>query len=151
MIRPRRKLVLLTVLFVLITTVGFGTWIGFRYVETKSSACECEDPVDGKRFSALNPFRNRAPEKAAIQVLEALQQGRCRSIVAARSYCEAEARYKVKSWRLTGRVPEGNAVAYRFWVERTSLNGSDTFGDPVYVWVTRDRATWTVSDVSWYY
>src|SRR5664279_3144976 len=118
MIKSHRNFVFVAILFLLI-----GAGIGYRYFETKSVGFDkCEIPIDWGQFAAANPFRDRAPEKVASQVIEAFQQGRCRTIVSAQRYCEEEATYKVESWQLTGRWSDANSVGFRFWVVRTGLS-----------------------------
>ena len=72
-----RKVMRWAILCISIALLGFAVWVGWRYLETKSMACECDDPVDGQRFAILNPFRDRAPERAAIEVIKAFQSRSC--------------------------------------------------------------------------
>ena len=85
-------------------------WIGFRYLEMKLSACECKDPIHGKRFALWNPIRDRTPERAAIEVLRMLRAGGCNTVPAAAVYCPEEARFKIVSWALTGSAVDGKDV-----------------------------------------
>ena len=127
----------------------FGGWLGWRYVETRDeeAACECADPTDWERIVLWNPFRDRAPEKAADEVLLAIQSGRCETIAAAQQICERENRFKIVSWKLTGMESGGDSVGYRMWVKRTS-DGQDGADGPVWMTVRRQGAAWKVADVS---
>jgi hypothetical protein len=145
----RRKFVLATIGCMLVLVLGFALCVYGMYRTTEMAACECKNPVDKMRFEAMNPFRDRQPERVANQVIEALQQGRCKSIEAALPHCGSEARFKIKSWSLTGRESSKDWIEFRFWVIRTDAD--QTFGDPVWVAVQRDKTSWRVTNVDMYY
>jgi hypothetical protein len=153
MATTKQKVLRTAVFSSLFAILAFGGWIGFRYLETKDqeAACDCgDDPMDGERFGLWSPFRDKESEKAAAGVLEAFQAGHCESIPAARQYCEREKRFRVVSWKLTGRSSDSDGVSFRYWVIRTA-GGNEGFGDNVEVTVQRDGKAWKVADVSLYY
>jgi hypothetical protein len=138
------------VLPALLAVLAGGCWIGFRYLETIHSACDCDDPVDGARFAVLNPFRARAPENVAIQVIKAFQAGKCQDIPELKDDCKYSHLYVMSAWKLTGTWNYAGGVGYRFWVTWTDKAG-DSNGDPVWVYVGRDGKGWKASDVSTYF
>ena len=153
MATTKQKVLRTAVFCALFSILAFGGWIGWRYLDTKDqeAACDCgDDPMDGERFELWSPFRDKQSEKAATSVLQAFQSGHCESIPAAQKYCERERRFKVVSWKLTGRSADGDYVSLRYWVMRTAGN-SAIFGDNVWVTVQRDGKAWKVTDVSLYY
>jgi hypothetical protein len=139
--------VVLVCLFGLIAALSTAAWIGFLYLETKSRACECEDPIDNPRFAALNPFRNRAPEKAAIEVVKALQSGRCHAVALEQHYCDED---KIANWKLSGRTEKDGIVTIRFWITRVRQDGG-SFGDPFWVTVQLQGSSWKVMNIYTYY
>ena len=145
-----RKVMRWAILCISIALLGFAVWVGWRYLETKSMACECDDPVDGQRFAILNPFRDRAPERAAIEVIKAFQSRRCQTVPSTQHFCEEEGRFAVVSWKLTGRSTAGESITMRFWVERTAGDGG-RFGDPVWGRVRQEGPLWKVDNVDLYY
>lgn len=146
----RRKWILRIGLCACLATGWFAAWIGWRYMETASRACECEDPVDKPRFALLNPFRDREPERLAFQVIKTIQSGNCRSLPQALQYCQAEQRFRILSWQLTGRSSDRDSSTMRFWVIRTQ-NGQGSFGDPVWVSAQREGRAWKVTNIDLYY
>jgi hypothetical protein len=149
MVVIRRKVVFAGVFGAVLTILFFGGWEGWRYFQTREqeAACECGDSTDWERIVLWNPFRDRAPEKAADQVLLAIQSGQCETIAAARQICDRENRFKIVSWKLTGMESSGNSVGYRIWVKRTS-HGQDGADGPLWMTVKHQGAAWKVTDVS---
>ena len=145
----RRKVLVAGVFASLLAVLFFGGWLGWRFIETRDeeAACECAGPMDWGRIVLWNPFRDRAPERTADQVLTAFKFGRCDTIAAAQQYCERENRFKIVSWKLTGTESDANSVGFRFWVKRTA-NGQDGADGPVWMTVQRQGSTWKVTDVS---
>lgn len=154
MLVPRisgREAVLSLLLGFALAFICCAAWIGWRYLETKSMACECEDPVDSERFSQVNPFRDRGPERAADEFFREVQSGKCREFTGSVPYCERESRFKIVSWNPTGRVSYADgSVGMRYWVLRTE-GQKDSFGDPVWVDVQRSGESWKVDGISLYY
>jgi hypothetical protein len=150
MIMARNKIVLVASLFASLAILCFVAWIGFRYMETKSSACECEDPVDNDRFAVLNPFRDRTPERVAIEVMQAFQSGRCPPFALPQDYCKNEKLDKIASWKLTGREARQDTVTIRFWVTRTRQDGVN-FGDPFWVTLQHQGQSWNVTNIDTYF
>lgn len=146
----RRKTTVLISMLGAIAVLCSAAWIGFRYMDSKSMACECEDPVDNPRFAILNPFRDRAPEKVAIQVIEAIEAGRCPASLIPQRYCEEEKYDKITAWKLTGRYTKGDAVTIRFWVSR-GIQDKSEFGDPFWVTLEPQGKSWSVTTIDTYY
>jgi hypothetical protein len=117
MATSRRNLLRTSVLCASLAAIFVIGWIGWRYIDTKEeeAACGCpEDPIDGPRFGLLSPFRSSESEKAAGAVLQAFQSGRCESVSAALVYCEREERFKIVSWKLTGRTSGRTSTELRY-------------------------------------
>jgi hypothetical protein len=153
MATTRHKILRASILCAILPVVVFAGWVGWRYLETRDeeAACGCpEDPMDGELFGLWSPFRNNESEKVAAEVLQAFQSGNCERIPAASEYCERERRFKVVSWKATGRSSDGRSVSMRYWVTRAESNGAN-FGDPVWITVQRQGKTWKVESVSLYY
>jgi hypothetical protein len=146
----RRKTVLLLMMPCLLAMLACAAWIGFRYLETENSACDCEDPVDGARFALLNPFRDRAPENAAIQVIRTFQAGKCQEIPQLKDYCKHDRFIVMSDWKLTGKAADPGGIVYRFWVTWTVIGGNSD-GHPVWVTVQPDGKGWKTTDVSTYF
>ena len=135
----RRKIILRTVLFISLVILCFAAWIGWRYIDTTSSACDCGDPVDGARFALFNPFRDKAPEKAALTVVTALQTGRCQVMSPTRTYCPEK--FPRFSWKLTGRTVEGDTAFLRYWL---NMDGKTA---PLRVTLRKQGGYWNEVDV----
>ena len=95
-------------------------------------------------------MRDRAPERAAIELLRTLRAGGCNTIPAATDYCPEEARFKIVSWTLTGRAVDGKDVVVRFWVTR-SIGNQRSIGDAMWVWVHRGGDGWKADRVETIY
>jgi hypothetical protein len=134
----------------LLAVLAGGCWVGLRYLDTIHSACECEDPVDGARFAVLNPFRDRASERVAIQVIKVFQAGKCAEIPELKDNCRYSGRHVMSAYKLTGTWNYAGGIGYRFWVTWTDKAGNSD-GDPVFVYLWRDGKVWKVSDVSTYF
>jgi hypothetical protein len=149
MAQVSHKIFLVCIFGFLALVVSSAGWIGWRWMETKSdeAACNCgDDPVDAARFAYWNPFRSKVPEQMANDLMQQLKSGKCADIPAMQTYCAKEQRFKVVSWKITGR--EGGIV--RLWVYRTS-NGHDLLDDPVWIDVEKEGSSWKVESVSLYY
>jgi hypothetical protein len=146
----KRKKVLSLILLAVIGLASGAGYLGFRYLETKSMACECDDPVDGARFALWNPLRDRGAERAGEAVLRAMQSGACKGWPNAADLCAPEGRFKILGWNLTGRTQQSGSVTLRYWVLRKERDQSD-FGDPVWVTVTREGGAWKPANVDLYY
>jgi hypothetical protein len=64
--------------------------------------------------------------------------------------CDAEARFRIVRWKLTGLYERKGIRIYRFWVTR-SESGQGRSDDPVWVSVSAEGREWKVTDVSLYY
>jgi hypothetical protein len=149
MIQTRRKILLAFIFGFLAVILAGAGWIGWRWIETKSdeAACDCgDDPVDAERFAYWNPLRSKVPEQMANELMQRLQSGECESIPAMQQYCQREQRFRIVSWKITGR--DGGYV--RLWVTRTD-RGQEDFGDPVGIDVEKHGAAWKVDHVDLYY
>lgn len=111
-------------------------WAGWRYIETITSACDCKDPVDGERVSLFNPFRDKAPEEAALIVVSALQTGKCERVSPAQTYCPEE--FPPFSWKLTGRAVTGDKAVLRYWLV---MNGTASTA-PLYITLQKRGQYW---------
>jgi hypothetical protein len=144
----RRKIVFWGIIEAALAILLIGGRLGWRYLEVKDqeAACDCGKVTDWERVVLWNPLRDRAPEKAADQVLLTIQSGGCETVVAAQQICERESHFKIVSWSLTGVDSDGDSVGYRFWVKRTS-KGLDGADGSVWMTVRREGVAWKVSDV----
>lgn len=149
MVMTRRKIVFIVILCALLGLLCFAAWIGFRWMETASMACECENPMDRERIALWNPLRDREPERVAVQALQDIQSGNCNSVELGQFDCQRELRFKVVSWKATGRSVNHQSVTIRYWVIRSDKG--QNFDDPVWVTLSRNGKTWTVSSIDLYY
>jgi hypothetical protein len=131
----------------LASVLCLGGWIGFRYVETASSACDCEDPVDRDRFAIWNPVRDRSPERLAIEVVGAEQSGHCVTLTTGAPFCPESMQSTVSAWKITGRRLNEEQATIRFWVTRPG----HAFGDPLWVRMHKQGGSWNVDGVDTYY
>jgi hypothetical protein len=109
------------------------------------------DVLDHHGHELLNPFRDRAPEKAANQFLQGLQN-QCSVTLAAISdaperltyTCGAENMHPLVGWHVTGRKELApNRVLIRYAVSRRkNKNESETITDPFWIWVARAGQGW---------
>ncbi len=150
MTKSRRRLVLGAVLAFSLLLLAAGLWVGWRYIETKSMACECGDPVDKDRFALFNPFRDRRPERIAIAVVKTYQSGKCQLVSPGITYCPEGMRADVASWKMTGRVSMKGGVMIRFWVTRPERGGPNA-GDPLWVVLLKNGESWKVDRIDTYY
>jgi len=134
----------------LVVFSAFGGWLSLRYLETKSAACECGNPVDGQRFALWNPFRDRSAERVAIEVVGAEKAGQCVTLSTGSPYCPEVHHSTVTSWKLTGREAKDDWVTLRFWVTRPDHDLPES-GDPLWVTMQRQGEVWRVDHVDTYY
>jgi hypothetical protein len=134
-----------------LVVLAAGLWVGWRYIETKSMACECSDPVDQARFALLNPFRDGEPERVAINVVKARQAGKCQVVGTGVTYCPEGMHADVASWKLTGRTSVKDGLVFRFWVTRPPRSIDADDGDPLWVAVSRNGKSWKVDHVDTYH
>jgi hypothetical protein len=135
----RRKIIVRTILFFSLSIVCFAGWIGWRYLDTTTSACDCGDPVDGASFALFNPFRDKAPEIAAFKVITALQTGKCQVMSPTQTYCPEK--FPPFSWKLTGRTVRGDTAVLRYWLD---LGGTTA---PLRVTLRKQGRYWNEVDV----
>jgi len=151
MAQVRRKILLALIIGVVSAPVVAGAgWFGWRWINTASdeAACDCgDDPIDAERIALWNPLRSRVPEQMADALMRKVQSGECESIAAMQPYCERERRFKVVSWKITGR--DGGEV--RLYVTRTDQDGGNVFDDPVWIDVEKQGTSWKVDHVGLYY
>ncbi|HJQ37254.1 MAG TPA: hypothetical protein VKB93_08950 [Thermoanaerobaculia bacterium] len=106
------------------------------------------DPAD-VLFVVRNPFRNRAPERAAARALAAIRDGRCEQTLAFLDrenlvhVCSREREYRPIDWSLLGRkdLPDGSRVEFR--VSREGY-GPGTWGSLI-VTVVRRQGQYVVT------
>ena len=151
MFRLHRKLSITVTLTLFLVLLSFGVWIGLRYIETKSAACDCDNPMDRDRLALFNPLRNRDAENVAIRVVTAIQAGKCQPVSSTSNYCPETAVSTVASWKLTGRRANANRMTIRFWVIRPPRPDGKAFGDPLWVNLYREGTSWKVERVDTYY
>jgi len=129
----------------------FAGWIGWRYLDTKTAACECEDPVDGPRFALYNPFRNRTPERLAESVMAALPTMNCENVPEPRAQCERGKDFKQLSRKLTGREDYEAGSTIRFWEVMQEQKSGGRFGHPIWINLQRSGNSWKIYSVDTYY
>jgi hypothetical protein len=76
------------------------------------------------RFVLLNPFRSRAPEKAANQALLSIMSGHCKETLASasdmeperkRGICSLFAKYPLEYWDLRNRTDSADGCRLIYW------------------------------------
>lgn len=101
------------------------------------------DVRDHHGFQLLNPFRNRAPERAADSFLARLSGGDCSAVLTQlgedpsrkQSTCESEQKYPMKGWRLEAIGRDGDRTLLRYGVSRDA--GKRRVHDPFWIWVSK--------------
>lgn len=146
----RRTVMILLMVFVAIL-LGIVVYLYF----SKSvvwSLSEPGDPVGEPFFVIMNPFRNKGPERAAEDVLYAIKNGDCESVIAnlkspPASYeqlCEKYSNDPLVSWKLLNRQDKGSLTALYYQIGSAS--------DPNYrrdLWIDVEEAEnrWKVTDI----
>jgi hypothetical protein len=118
---------------------------------------ESGDPVHEPVFSLMNPFRDRAPERAASALLEDLKRGDYRAAVSKISDRTAlnderlarEKENRLQSWRLMNRSDRGGETKLFYRVARGSASANDS---PLWITVKRSGGDhWRVVNYdTWY-
>jgi hypothetical protein len=87
---------------------------------------ESGDPVQEPVFSVLNPFRDRAPERAANAILEDLKRNDYAAAMSRISdptalnaeRLDRERENRLRSWRLMNRTDRDATTKLFYWTER---------------------------------
>jgi hypothetical protein len=117
---------------------------------------EAGDPRKEPSWSIFNPFRDRAPERAAEELLQGLSRGYLKAAFAATAMStpdrqhasEEEALRPLVKWQLVGRIDDSSQVRLTF---RTARAGSSGLDAPVWMTLKRKRAQWqVVAFEAWY-
>lgn len=101
------------------------------------------DVRDHHGFQLLNPFRGRAPERAADSFLTRLSSRDCFAILTQlgedparkQSVCESEQKFPMKGWRLDAIGQDGDRTLLRYGVMRDA--GKRRIKDPFWIWVSK--------------
>jgi hypothetical protein len=116
------------------------------------------DVRDHHGSQVLNPFRNRAPERAADSFLTRLSSGDCSAVLTQlgeepgrkQSTCESEQKYPMKGWRLEAIGRDGDRTLLRYGVSRDA--GKRMAHDPFWIWVSKkdDQGYQVTGYEQWY-
>lgn len=106
------------------------------------AAGESGDPLKAPSFSVFNPFRDRAPEKAAERVLLDLRDARFDSALgglqlsdeAKQETKQREQAHPLRSWELVGRNDSGDGVRLFYRTKRADMPNATA---PL--WLSLDR------------
>lgn len=101
------------------------------------------DVRDHQGSQLLNPFRQRAPERAAVSFLTRLLSGDCADALGLvgedparkQSVCESEQKYPMKGWRLEAIGQDRGRTLLRYGVSRYA--GDRKVKDPFWIWVSK--------------
>lgn len=119
---------------------------------------ESGDPLKTTSFSLFNPFRDRAPERAAERVLQDLRDARFDSALgglqlsdeAKQEAQQRELAHPLRSWELLGRNDLGDGVRL---VYRTKRAGTPNATSPLWLPLTRPATNegWKATKLeAWY-
>jgi hypothetical protein len=122
--RSRRVIQILLAILALGVLVFVG--IGVALQGKPVFAALHNDVRDHHGSQVLNPFRNRAPERAADSFLTRLSSGGCSAVLTQlgedpgrkQSVCESEEKYPMKGWRLEAIGRDGDRTVLRYGVSR---------------------------------
>lgn len=105
----------------------------------------------------LNPFRSRAPERTAVEMLRMLRSTDCEDIshrlnvsdASAKQTCQQEQLYPISTWSLEAREDQADSIKLRYRVVRK--NGTRDVTDPVWINVMPSAEGWRVASMeAWY-
>jgi hypothetical protein len=128
---------------VLLVLYAFGTLIWLSNQPPILSRSQEKDPLSGYPLSVrFNPIRDRAPERPANDMVNAMQMGKCREELAdwfqdyrrkyAEFVCKSEDQHPLVSWTLFDREDEPPLVILHYHVTRR--DGQSIY--PEDLWVT---------------
>jgi len=136
----RKRLIVVTIL-----ALGLLTFIAVPFVSRDRAVLAVlrNDVRDHHGFQLLNPFRDRAPERAADSFLTRLSRGDCSAVLTQlgedpgrkQSVCESEQKYPMKGWRLEAIGRDGERTLLRYGVSRDA--GKRKVHDPFWIWVSK--------------
>jgi hypothetical protein len=144
MARINRK----TLLWVLVSMAALciSGWFTWRAVDTSVVACDPKHPIDAMRVVLWNPFRDRAPERAATLAMRARVFGDCEVISLAQTYCSPKE--PIGSWRITGESKNSDRAWVRVWVDAQTHDGR--YGDDaLYIALEREGKGWKILSADW--
>lgn len=142
-----------------VLTLGVLTFVGVSFaLQAKPVLASLHNDVrDHHGSQLLNPFRSRAPERAADDFLTRLD-GDCSAVLtnlgeeAKRKQwvCDSEQKYPMKGWRLEAIGQDGTRMLLRYGVSRDS--GDRMVKDPFWIWVSKkdDQAYHVTGYDLWY-
>jgi hypothetical protein len=145
----------LAVLFVVLAVTAVGLF-ATRSRPVAYAFVESGDPVGEPVLSVLNPFRNRAPERAAESVLEDLKRNdyaRALSKIGDPKAPKAdiaarENESRLRSWRLMNRTDSGASSKLFYQTKRGRRGSPDS---PLWMTVERTHDGWKVKSYeAWY-
>ena len=95
----------------------------------------------------MNPFRDRAPERAADAMLQALRENPAQALagysdISAR-IIEKEREYRIRDWRIAGRT---DAPAMVTLVYQPLRDPGNHVGQPIVLQVSKQGSQWRVTD-----
>ena len=99
-----------------------------------------------RNYCVMNPFRDRAPERAADRFLAQLRDGR-REVLnvvddpsARAHFIDREMQYPIKDWRIGRRENDEKEVFLMYWAKRGNGYAEPGYEEEVYITVERDSA-----------
>jgi hypothetical protein len=117
------------------------------------------DVRDHHGSQLLNPFRDRAPERAADTFLTRLSSGDCSAVLTQlgedssrkQSVCESEQKYPMKAWRLEAIGRDGDRTLLRYGVSRDA-GKKRRVHDPFWIWISKkdDQGYHVTGYEQWY-
>lgn len=142
MIQSSRRVIQI-VLAILAPGVLIFVGIGVALRDKPVFAASQNDVRDHRGFQLLNPFHNRAPERAADSFLARLSGGDCSAVLnqlgedpsRKQSVCESEQKYPMKGWQLEAIGWDGDRTLLRYGVSRDA--GSGGLKIPFWIWLSK--------------
>ena len=117
--------------------------IGVALRDKPAFAALQNDVLDHHGFQLLNPFRRRAPERAADSFLKRVSSADCFAFLTqigeepsrTQTVCESEQKYPMKGWRLEAIGQNRGRTLLRYGVSRYA--GNRRVHDPFWIWVSK--------------
>ncbi|MBS1802680.1 MAG: hypothetical protein JST28_04905 [Acidobacteria bacterium] len=117
------------------------------------SDCACTDWSDRvEAFAVLNPFRNRAPERAADGFLLDLREGRRSSYSTPELASDAsQAKLRSLQWKLNFRENQSNRVTLYYKLDKNSPGAIPAYDSEGLIEVEKANGIWKAAkfDVVW--
>jgi hypothetical protein len=147
--KKRRLLIALFVVFFVATAYVFLNQRSPVLIRLGDGPAAFEDDA---AYDILNPFRDRGPEKPAIEILRMVKDGHCADVARTlepgrQDYsCEEDTKLRLLSWRLRAREDNahGNTILY-YEVQRDFGPDGIKWGDPYWFRVQKTpQGRWKV-------